>query len=269
VDAVNVVVVVTGAGSGIGRATAERCIAGGWDVVGLDVDSGGLEGTAGLLGERFTAVEGDVSQRAAHERAADAAEQAGLLAGWVNNAGIALMGRADEVREEDLERTLAVNLVGTALGCATAVKRFLAAGSAGSIVNVSSIEAVAAFPRSFSYDASKGGIDALTRQVAVEYGALGIRCNAVRPGAIDTPLAKQTAAEVADPEAEWASYAALQALGRLGAPDEVAAVIAFLLGPDASFVTGACWAVDGGAGARCYAYPPAPELGLRPTGEQR
>jgi NAD(P)-dependent dehydrogenase (short-subunit alcohol dehydrogenase family) len=127
---------------------------------------------------------------------------------------------------------------------------------------------VAAFPRSFAYEASKGGVDAITRQVAVEYGALGIRCNAVRPGAVDTPLSERTAAEAADPEAEWASYAALQVLGRLGAPSEIAAVIAFLLGPNASFVTGASWAVDGGAGARCYAYPPAPELDVRPSEER-
>jgi NAD(P)-dependent dehydrogenase (short-subunit alcohol dehydrogenase family) len=267
VDAVNTVV-VTGAGSGIGRATAERCAADGWHVVGLDLDAGGLEETARLVGERFTAVEGDVSGRAAHERAADAAERAGRLTGWVNNAGIEIMGRADELRDEDLERTLAVNLVGPALGCATAMKRFLAAGTAGAIVNVSSLEAVAAFPRSFAYEASKGGVDAITRQVAVEYGALGIRCNAVRPGAVDTPLSERTAAEAADPEAEWASYAALQMLGRLGAPSEIAAVIAFLLGPDASFVTGASWAVDGGAGARCYAYPPAPELDVRPSEER-
>jgi NAD(P)-dependent dehydrogenase (short-subunit alcohol dehydrogenase family) len=135
-------------------------------------------------------------------------------------------------------------------------------------VNVSSLQAVAAFPASFAYEASKGGVDALTRQVAVEYGSAGIRCNAVRPGAIDTPMAGRTASEAADPEAEWASYADLHPLGRVGRAEEVAAVIAFLLGPDASFVTGACVAVDGGAGARCYPYSPDPDLaGTRVAGE--
>jgi NAD(P)-dependent dehydrogenase (short-subunit alcohol dehydrogenase family) len=229
-------------------------------VVGVDVDAAALAATAEALGGGFEAVVGDVAARATHKRAADAAEGAGAPTGWVNNAGIEIAGRAHELDEAALARTLAVNLGGTALGCAVATSRFLARGGSGAIVNVSSIQAVAAFPRSFTYEASKGGIDALTRQVAVEYGPAGIRCNAVRPGAIDTPLSERTASEADDPDAEWASYADLHPLGRIGAAAEVAAVIAFLLGPSASFVTGACIPVDGGASARCHAYPPDPEL---------
>jgi NAD(P)-dependent dehydrogenase (short-subunit alcohol dehydrogenase family) len=259
------VVVITGGARGIGRAAAERSLADGWQVVGVDVDEEALRETASSLGEAFVPVGGDVSARATHERAADAAEARGALTGWVNNAGIEIDGRADEVRDEDLERTLSVNLAGTAYGCAVAVRRFRAAGTPGAIVNVSSLHAVAAFPASFAYEASKGGIDALTRQIAVDYGAAGIRCNAVRPGAIDTPLSHRTASEAADPEAEWASYAELHPLGRIGQAAEVAAVIAFLLGPDSSFITGTCIAVDGGASARCFAYPPPPEL--RTAGE--
>jgi NAD(P)-dependent dehydrogenase (short-subunit alcohol dehydrogenase family) len=254
------IVVVTGAARGIGRSSAERCLADGWRIVGVDVDEEALAETAAELGGGFVAVLGDVSNRETHERAADEAESAGELQGWVNNAGIEIDGRADEVNDEDLERTLAVNLVGTAYGCSVAVGRFRRAATPGAIVNVSSVHAVAAFPASFAYDASKAGIDALTRQVAVDYGAAGIRCNAVRPGAIDTPLSHRTASEAADPEAEWSSYAELHPLRRIGQAAEVAAVIAFLLGPDSSFVTGACIAVDGGASARCFAYPPAADL---------
>jgi NAD(P)-dependent dehydrogenase (short-subunit alcohol dehydrogenase family) len=246
------VIVVTGAAMGIGRATAARCLADGGRVIGVDVDDAALADAAQELGEGFVPVSGDVARRATHEHAADEAERLGTLTGWVNNAGIEIAGRAHELRDADLERTLAVNLAGTAYGCSVATGRFLRAGTGGAIVNVSSLQAVAAFPESFAYEASKGGIDALTRQVAVEYGPAGIRCNAVRPGAIDTPMSHRTAAEAADPEAEWASYAALHPLGRIGRAEEIAAVIAFLLGPDASFVTGACVAVDGGAGARCY-----------------
>jgi NAD(P)-dependent dehydrogenase (short-subunit alcohol dehydrogenase family) len=252
------VVVVTGAASGIGLATAKRCRADGWAVVGVDVDEAALGDAAGELG--FAAVPGDVSQRAAHERAADEAERLGTLAGWVNNAGVELEGRAHELREDDLDRTLAINLKGVALGCSVATARFLRSRTPGAIVNVSSVQAVAAFPAAFAYQASKGGVDALTRQVAVEYGPAGIRCNAVRPGAIDTPMSRRSAGRLADSAGEWASYAALHPLGRIGQAEEVAAAIAFLLGPDASFVTGACLAVDGGAAARCFAYPPDPDI---------
>jgi NAD(P)-dependent dehydrogenase (short-subunit alcohol dehydrogenase family) len=153
-----------------------------------------------------------------------------------------------------------VNLKGVALGCAVATGRFLAARTAGAVVNVSSVQAVAAFPAAFAYQASKGGVDAITRQVAVEYAPAGIRCNAVQPGAIDTPMSARSAGRLGDPEAEYQAYAALHPLGRIGRAEEVAAVIAFLLGPDASFVTGACIPVDGGASARCYAYPPAADI---------
>ena len=253
-------VVVTGAGSGIGRATSGRCRADGWLVVGVDLDEAGLEETGRQLGGGFTPVVGDVARRETHERAADEAGRAGTLAGWVNNAGVEIEGRAHELREDDLELTLAVNLKGTALGCSVATARFLATRTPGAIVNVSSVQAVAAFPAAFAYQATKGGVDAMTRQVAVEYGPAGIRCNAVRPGAIDTPMSARSAARLGNPEAEYAAYAALHPLGRIGRAEEVAAVIAFLLGPDASFVTGACVAVDGGAAARCFAYPPAPDI---------
>jgi NAD(P)-dependent dehydrogenase (short-subunit alcohol dehydrogenase family) len=254
------VVVVTGAARGIGRATAERCIAERWHVVGVDADERVLIRTADELGGGFSPLVGDVALRETHELAADEAERIGELAGWVNNAGIEIAGRAHEIQDVDLERTVGVNLFGTAYGCAVATSRFLRTRIPGAIVNVSSIHAISAFPASFAYEASKGGIDALTRQVAVEYGAAGIRCNAVRPGAIDTPLSKRTASEATDPEAEWASYAELHPLQRIGQASEVATVIAFLLGPGASFVSGVCIAVDGGATARCFAYPPWQEL---------
>jgi NAD(P)-dependent dehydrogenase (short-subunit alcohol dehydrogenase family) len=252
--------VVTGAASGIGRATAERLAADGWRVAGLDVDEPGLAALARRLGEGFAAVAGDVGTRDAHERAAEAADGLGTLAGWVNCAGIWAVTRAHDLDEAALERVLRVNLVGTALGCSVACRRWLDSGRGGAIVNVSSIEGVVAFPAALAYEASKGGVEMITRSVAVDYGAAGIRCNAVRPGAIMTPLAEAYLADAGDREAMIQSWIDLAPLGRVGQPEDVAGAISFLLSPAAEFVSGTQLAVDGGATARCFAYPPDAEV---------
>jgi NAD(P)-dependent dehydrogenase (short-subunit alcohol dehydrogenase family) len=256
------VVVVTGAASGIGRATAERLLRDGYSIVGVDRDADGLDA---LASDRFASAVGDVVERATHERAADAAEGLGTLAGWVNAAGIWAKTRAHDFAEEDVDRVLAVNLKGSILGCSVACARFLAGGSGGAIVNVSSIEAVVAFPDAIAYEASKGGIDAVTRQVAVDYGPAGVRCNGVRPGAIMTPLADvYLDAYDNDREAMLRSWRDLSPLGLVGEPGDVAAVIAFLLSDDARFVSGELVNVDAGATARCFRYAPAPDLGRAP-----
>lgn len=247
--------VVTGAGSGMGRATAERLVRSGQAVVGLDKDADALSRVQEELGERFSFVAGDVGDREAHERAATAAEASGELRGWVNAAGIWVSTWAHDFSEDDFDRLVKVNLLGVALGCAVACERFLAEETPGSIVNVSSMDAVAGFPDGFIYDATKGAVDALTRQMAVEYGFLGIRCNAVRPGTTLTGLTQHLVEDEDDPGAALKSWEAVHPLGRIGRPEEIAAVITFLLSDDASFVTGSLINVDGGATARCFAYP--------------
>ncbi len=240
---------------GIGRAIATRLIADGVHVVAFDRDQAALEVAASELGQRYEPLVGDVGDWDAHERAADAAQAAGELRHWVNNAGIDWVGAAHEIDADHIDRGLRVLQFGTMYGACVAVRRMLPA-RAGSIVNVSSIQGIAAFPRYFVYDAAKAAILMVTKSIAVDYGAFGIRCNALLPGCIETPMTYSTLPPELDRQEALRREGLLTPMLRVGQPEEMAEVAAFLLSDRASYVNGAEIVADGGATARCFAYPP-------------
>jgi 2-hydroxycyclohexanecarboxyl-CoA dehydrogenase len=246
------VAVVTGGACGIGRACVERFTRDGSAVLFTDrSETDGLE-TARVLreqGSRVSFLAGDVSDLGHCQQAIDTAVgKFGRIDMVVANAGIQLSGGLLEATSADWERVLSINLMGVVNICKAAIPAMLAQG-AGSIVVVSSLNALRGFPGMAAYDASKAAVIAVARDIAVEYGGR-IRANAVCPGATLTDYHARRAAERGVSLDELRrSTSGYGLVGRAAEPREIAAVICFLAGPDASFVTGQAIVADGGYSA--------------------
>jgi len=253
------VAVVTGAGQGIGRAIAHRFAGAG--VGGLiinDLDPARAELTAGELRAvcgAAVAVPGDVAQEATAESLVRAAlAEFGRLDVLVSNAGWGEWAPVVQQSLEGWERTLAVGLRGLFLTARHALPAMVRGGG-GAIVATSSIHALISTPAAPAYEAAKGGLNALVRSLAIDYGSGGVRVNAVCPGWIGTEA--QLASLEGDP-AEAQAVREANALGRLGTPEDVAAAVLFLASHEASFITGTTLIVDGGLcaqGSEMFALP--------------
>jgi NAD(P)-dependent dehydrogenase (short-subunit alcohol dehydrogenase family) len=233
--------VVTGAGRGIGRAIAERLLADGGTVVALDLDEAALGWTSAEL--RVIGLAGDAGDETVTERAADLAQDAGPLAGWVNNAAVFRDAWLDAVPAREVTGLIMANLGFAITGCATAIRRFLAAQTGGAIVNVSSHQAQRAVRGALPYATAKAAVEGLTRALAVDYGPRGIRVNAVALGSIAT---ERYQAFLDGQPGTADQMRVLHPLGRVGRADEVAAAVRYLLSEEATFINGAIVPVDGG-----------------------
>lgn len=247
-------VVVTGAGSGIGRAATLLCAREGAHVLAVDLDLEGAEETARLAVNGVAPHRCDVSDPdSVGTMATAASEKLGGCDGVYANAGIAGAGSVLDTTWKVWQRTLAVNLTGVFLTDRALLPLMLEAGG-GSIVNQASVGGLVGVRGIAPYAAAKAGVIGLTRSLSADYAARNIRCNAVCPGTVPTPLVEKTYLERGGLSGNRSgSYddmlqAALSAypMRRLGTPEEIAAMAAFLLSDEASWCTGQCFVVDGG-----------------------
>lgn len=248
------VAVITGGAQGIGRASAERFLSEGASVVIADIDEAQLNTTAAEIGSAKTVlpVVADVAKKADVDALiARTVEKFGRIDILLNNAGICPVADFLDFTEEQYDRTLAVNLRGAFFGTQAAGRQMIAQGGGGVIINMSSINSGLANPSCAPYAISKGGMNQVTSTAAVAFAPHGIRVCGVGPGTIATEIIKGAFTERAGMDA----ILSRTPLGRLGEPEEIASVVAFLASDDASYLTGETIYPDGGRRILNYTVP--------------
>jgi meso-butanediol dehydrogenase/(S,S)-butanediol dehydrogenase/diacetyl reductase len=250
------VAVVTGAGSGIGRGIATVFAAEGARVLAADRDAQGLEETLRAVegaghaasGAFLTAV-ADISDEQQVQALADRAEATwGKLTTWCSNAGISMAGTLEETTVDDLERIFAVNVRGPFIGAKCAIPAMRRAGG-GSIINTGSVNSFLAEHALCAYTTSKGAVLMLTKSIALDFAAEGIRCNCLCPGFVDTPINIPHYNRLGGIDKIRASLPEWIPAGRGGEPEEMAYMALFLASDDSCYVTGTAMVVDGGLSA--------------------
>ena len=243
------VAVITGAGSGIGRATALMMAASGARVVIAEIDMDGAEAVRAEIvagGGSATAVKCDICDETQVEHLLSAAVAGyGRVDVLINNAGAVFKGDCIGTTLRDWNRVLDVNVTGAFLCCKHAIPRMLANGG-GTIVNVAALAALVGVGNRTAYSVAKAGVLGLTRSITFDYARVGIRCNAVCPATTRTPLVENISATYDDPQAFLDHVGGRQFVKRMAEPDEIAASIMFLASPASSYIYGCYLAADGG-----------------------
>jgi len=240
------VAIITGAGAGIGRATALAFVRAGARVAAVDLEGGALESLRAECGAGVLAIAADVSRAADADRIVSETTRAfGRIDILFNNAGVVPHGSVDQTSEAQWDHTLDVNVKSMYLLCHRVIPIFRSQGG-GVILNTSSATALRSVVNRAAYSASKGAVLALTRSMALDHVKENIRVNCLCPGTIDTPSLQGRLRAFADPEQARRDFIARQPMGRFGTAEEVAAAAVYLVSDEAAFVTGVAFPIDGG-----------------------
>ena len=235
---------VTGGASGLGEAISRRFAAEGAQVIIADIDVEGGKALAAELGAAARFVRLDVT---VEESWLDAFAGLGRLDVLVNNAGITTLGSIEDVTLAQFMHEMEIDVVGVFLGCKHVIP--LMRDHGGSIINMSSMAGVRAQGNLVAYNAAKAAVTHLTKSCALHFAenGYGIRCNSVHPGAIHTPIIDKVLAQSDNPDALYASFVKTHPVGRLGKPEEIAAICVYLASDESAFATGAEFRIDGGS----------------------
>ena len=239
------VALVTGGASGLGRAICHRFVAEGASVVIADIDEATGVELATEIGDAARFERLDVTLLTDWARVMKALGPLDIL---VNNAGITTLGSIEDVTLEQFRNEFEVDVVGVFLGCKAGVAK-MKTGAGGSIINMSSMTGVRAQADLVAYNGAKAAVTHMTKSVALHCAkqGYGIRCNSVHPGLIRTPIIDKVLAQADDPDSVYASWMEVLPIGRLGTPEEVAAICVYLASDESAFATGAEFRIDGGS----------------------